>query len=118
MNMNMKTNKFNSAVGVFLLGISICASAVEYKPHAICDKKSGVCADSEGISVALTKRYLGDKAETKLMAEINKVGMQDFDPTWFTMSGGLTCKTKEKMCWTTRLQEKVDRKAMKTLFGN
>ena len=113
-----KTIKLKIALSVFLLGASFCASAVEYKPHAICDKKSGVCADSEGISVALTKMYLGDKAEAKLMAEINKVGIQDFDPTWFTMSGGLTCKTKEKMCWTSRLQEKVDSKAMKILFGD
>ena len=31
----------------------------------LCDKIMGFCADSEGISVAYTKQYLGDKAEKK-----------------------------------------------------
>lgn len=88
-----------------------------YKEGAICDKKSGFCADHMGVSVALTKMYLGDKAEQKLMAEINKVGIQDFDATRFTMRGGLTCDTKAKTCWTNRYDKKVDIKATKTLFG-
>jgi hypothetical protein len=33
-----------------------------YKEGAICDRKSGFCADFMGVSVALTKMYLGDKA--------------------------------------------------------
>ena len=88
-----------------------------YKEGAICDKKSGFCADDMGVSVALTKMYLGDKAEAKLMAEINKVGIQDFDATNFTMRGGLTCDTKAKTCWTNRYDKKIDNKATRTLFG-
>lgn len=88
-----------------------------YKEGAICDRKSGFCADHMGVSVALTKMYLGDKAEQKLMAEINKVGVQDFDATTFTMRGGLTCDTKVKTCWTNRYDKKLDIKATQTLFG-
>lgn len=35
-----------------------------YSPYdgVICDKKGGFCADSEGISVALTKMHLGEKS--------------------------------------------------------
>lgn len=107
---------------VVLLGIATVAQAAAglnyYKEGAICDKKSGFCADFMGVSVALTKMYLGDKAEQKLMAEINKVGIQDFDATTFTMRGGLTCDTKVKTCWSSRYDKsKVDVKATQTLFG-
>ncbi len=94
------------------------AAGLEYhKEGAICDRKSGFCADFMGVSVALTKLYLGEKAEQKLMAEINKVGIKDFDASTFTMNGGLNCDTKVKTCWTNRYDKKVDVKATKTLFG-
>jgi hypothetical protein len=105
---------------IFLMTVSLAANAagLEYhKEGAICDRKSGFCADFMGVSVALTKMYLGDKAEQKLMAEINKVGIQDFDATTFTMRGGLTCDTKVKTCWTKRYDKKVDVKATQILFG-
>ena len=63
-----------------------------------------------------THFQLGDKAEQKLMADINKVGIKDFDASTFTMSGGLTCDTKVKTCWTNRYDKKVDVKT-RTLFG-
>lgn len=96
---------------------SYAASLDYHKEGAICDKSSGFCADHMGVSVALTKMYLGENAERKLMAEINKVGIQDFDATTFTMRGGLTCDTKIKTCWTNRYDKKVDAKATKTLFS-
>jgi hypothetical protein len=107
---------------IFIALITLTATAHAagldyYKEGAICDKKSGFCADFMGVSVALTKMYLGDKAEQKLMAEINKVGIKDFDASTFTMSGGLTCDSKVKTCWTNRYDKKVDVKATKTLFG-
>ncbi len=105
---------------IFLLTATVAAHAAGldyYKEGAICDKKSGFCVDGMGVSVALTKMYLGDQAEAKLMAEINKVGIQDFDATTFTMRGGLNCDTKVKTCWTNRYDKKVDVKATKTLFG-
>jgi hypothetical protein len=93
------------------------AGGLDYKDGAICDKKAGFCADHMGVSVGLTKEYLGESAEQKLMARIKGVGTGNFDPTWFTMSGGLTCKTQEKTCWTSRHGGKVDKKATATLFG-
>ena len=108
---------------VILAGFIVASTAQAagldyYKEGAICDKKAGFCADFMGVSVGLTKMYLGDKAEKKLMAEINKVGLQEFDATSFTMTGGLTCETKKKQCWTTRNRDKVDVKASKTLFSD
>ena len=117
MKMNMYLVKLGLVVCLSLAGTIGQAATLEYKSHAICDKNAGFCADGEGVSVALTKMYLGDKAEAKLMATIKSVGISDFDPTEFTMTGGLTCHTKEKTCWTTRLREKQDTKAMKILFG-
>lgn len=110
--------KFRLLVSVFLMGYSALSNAVEYKTNAICDKTAGFCADWMGVSVALTEMYLGKDAEKKLMANIKKVGMENFDPTEFTMSGGLTCHTKEKICWTSRLRDRQDQKAMKVLFGD
>ena len=93
-------------------------AALDYhKEGAICDKKAGFCADHMGVSLGLTKLYLGEKAEQKLMAMINKVGSDAFNPKEFTMSGGLTCHTDEKQCWTSRFREKPHDKATRTLFN-
>lgn len=103
---------------LLVAALSCQAAGLDFhKEGAICDKKSGFCADHMGVSVALTKMYLGEQAEKKLMAEINKVGIQDFDATTFTMRGGLTCDTKIKTCWTNRYDKKIDVKATRTLFG-
>lgn len=104
-------------VGIALVSSTAFASVI-YKPGILCDSKAGFCADSEGVSVSVTETELGAKAGKKLMADINKVGINDFDATTFTMSGGLNCNTKEKKCYTNRYDKKVDIKATKTLFGN
>lgn len=103
-----------------LIATSMAQGAtLDYKKEgAICDHKAGFCADSEGVSVALTKMYLGDKAQTKLMAQINAVGLDSFDASTFSMSGGLTCNARKKTCWTSRSANKVDVKASKVLFGS
>ncbi len=93
------------------------AGGLEYKDGAICDRKSGFCADHQGVSLAITRMYLGPAAEAHLMAEINKVSLKDFDAGTFTMRGGLTCKVTEKTCWTSKLGDKVDAKATHVLFG-
>ncbi len=99
------------------LSTTAAAANIEYKDGAICDRESGFCVDHQGVSVAITKMYLGDAAEARLMAEINKVGIQDFDAGSFTMRGGLTCKVAEKTCWTSKYSGKVDAKATRVLFG-
>ena len=87
-----------------------------YKEGAICDKKAGFCVDHMGVSLGLTKLYLGEQVERNLLTKIQKVGSDPFDPTIFTMSGGLTCNTKEKQCWTNKLRDKPHGKATRTLF--
>ena len=87
-----------------------------YKEGAICDKRAGFCADHMGVSLGLTKLYLGEKAEKNLMTQINKVGSDSFNPKIFTMSGGLTCDTDKKQCWTSKLGDKPHDRATKTLF--
>ncbi len=108
------------SVMLFALGMTAPAWAgIEHhtKEGAICDRQSGFCADHMGVSVGLTKLYLGDKAEKKLMAEIGKVGSENFNPTAFTMRGGLTCNAQEKQCWTSKARDKPHNKATQTLFG-
>lgn len=104
---------------LLLLGMAPLVQAADlefYKEGAICDRKSGFCADHMGVSVGLTKLYLGEKAERNLMAEINKVGIQAFNATTFTMSSGLTCDTREKKCYSGKERSRLDLKAMRVLF--
>jgi len=83
----------------------------------ICDQKSGFCADEQGVSVAITEMELGKKASKKLMDQIRTVGIENFDATSFTMTGGLHCETKQKKCFTNKYDNVVDAKASKALFG-
>jgi hypothetical protein len=110
----------------FLLGLSTHAladlkpnNAITYpKPGGIiCDKKSGFCVDEQGVSVAITEIELGKKASKNLMDQIRTVGIQDFDATSFTMTGGLHCETKQKKCFTSKNDNIVDEAATKALFG-
>ena len=114
-------------VGAALLGISLSAladskpnSAITYpKPGGvICDKKSGFCVDEQGVSVAITEMELGKKASRNLMDQIRTVGIENFDTTTFTMTGGLYCETKQRKCFTNKYDKVVDVKATKVLFGN
>ncbi|WP_114636663.1 YcgJ family protein [Polynucleobacter necessarius] len=99
------TYKSSFVIGALL--ISLCQSIyAQSKPNSaitfpkpggvICDKKSGFCADDQGVSVAITEMELGSQAAKNLMNQINQVGLKDFDATSFTMSGGLHCETKQK----------------------
>jgi hypothetical protein len=99
-------------------GKSVTLKGAVYSPDpgAICDKKGGFCADYEGVSVALTKMYLGAKAEQHLMDAINKVGINDFDATTFTMSDGIYCDCKAKQC-KDKLSGKPDAAHTRALFG-
>lgn len=91
-----------------------------YSPEAgvICDKKAGFCADAQGIAVALTKMYLGDKAEKKLMDIIRpQPGVQDFDTTTFVLTNQVACDCKAKVCKVSKLDNKIDAAHTKALFG-
>jgi hypothetical protein len=88
------------------------------EPGVICDKKGGFCADSEGIAVALTKMYLGEKAEARLMDRIRpQPGVQDFDTTTFVLTNKVACDCKAKKCKVSKYEDKMDAAHTKALFG-
>ena len=96
-------------------GLSIAAplkGSVTSPEHGIlCDKKADFCADSQGISVAYTKQFLGDKAEKKLLS------MGEFDMTTFTLTNGVHCDINAKKCTVSKYEDKVDAAHTKALFG-
>jgi hypothetical protein len=81
----------------------------------ICDKKSGFCADAEGISLGYTGEYLGKAAEQKFDKMISSV--QDFDTTSFVLSNGVLCDAKQKHCYTNKYDNIVDEPHTKAMFG-
>ncbi|WP_264372104.1 YcgJ family protein [Aeromonas schubertii] len=56
----------------------------------MCDRY--VCADAKGLSEALTRRHMGDKAADKIFSQ------GEFDLTEFTFSNGIFCDVKERLC--------------------
>jgi hypothetical protein len=91
-----------------------------YSPSSgiICDKKAQFCADDQGISLAYTKEYLGQKAEDTMMGRIKEGGgSSNYDLTWFAFSNGVDCKTKERVCHVSKNSTKVDAAHTKALFG-
>ncbi len=111
---------FNALLGTALLASAFTATAAPsgtvYSPYkgVLCDKKSGFCADEQGISMGLTKEYLGADAEKK-MTEIARDS--SFDASYYTMSDGTTCKSKERICTTGKFSDTVSSKATLALFG-
>lgn len=85
-------------------------------PGVLCDRY--VCANDQGISRALTQKYLGRKAATRLYSQ------GDFDTTEFTFANGVFCDVKERLCRVDRYygangqrSGAVSRKYTKLLFG-
>jgi hypothetical protein len=120
----MKKLALATALSIILAPVTTLAAVKKlkgevYAPSAgvICDKKAGFCADSEGISMGYTKEYLGQAAQDKMMKLINDVGVSNFDSTWFVLSNGVACKTKEKVCTVSKIDNRVDTAHTKALFG-
>jgi hypothetical protein len=91
-----------------------------YSPHpgVICDKRGGFCADTQGIAVALTKMYLGEDAEKKLMNMIRpEPGVQDFDTATFVLTNKVACDCKVKKCTVTKYNKEIDAAHTRALFG-
>jgi hypothetical protein len=78
----------------------------------VCDKKSGFCADAYGISLGMTKDFLGQKQQDTWSKRITK----DFDTTAFTMSNKVFCDTNVRTCYTSKLKDKVDHYFTNRLF--
>lgn len=109
-------------IALVALTISL-SSTTSAKSHAnvyspeqgvICDKKSGFCSDSYGISIGMTKDFLGQKAANKWTKILSD---KDFDSTVYAMSNGLYCDTKQKICKKSKWDEKADPHWTKILFG-
>jgi hypothetical protein len=79
----------------------------------ICDKASGFCADSQGISMGLTREYLGAAAEAKMLKLVNE-GMTT---TAYVTSNGVDCDHTRKVCMAERRGTEVERRYTKQLFG-
>jgi hypothetical protein len=117
----MKRMVLTAATSVVLLGLLVAPGAsgqtmlrgAVYTPEAgtICDKKAGFCADEQGISMAITKMYLGEAAEKKLLA------MGEFDTTTFTLTNGVHCEAKARKCTVSKIDGTVDAAHTKALFG-
>ncbi|KLV09314.1 hypothetical protein ABT56_01010 [Photobacterium aquae] len=78
-----------------------------YSPDqgVICDKKAGFCADSYGISMEFTKEFLGQAAQDKMMAMVDKVGSSNFDTTRYSMSNKVYCDAEKQSCYTDRFSD-------------
>ncbi len=63
-----------------------------HSPQAgvLCD--SYICADAQGVSRALTERYLGARVAQRVFSQ------GDFDRTAFTFANGIFCDTHERLC--------------------
>lgn len=105
------------AATALILGMStfaIAKSVYSPAPGVICDKKSGFCTDREGIALGLTQEYLGAKNAATWEKRVSSKG---FDSKSFTMSNGLSCDTRKKICKKSKWDDKADKHWTKILFG-
>lgn len=110
-------NKRLALLVLLLAHAAQAAGPVTFKPGTLCDRQSGFCADAQGVSLGITELELGPRAARRLQDQINEVGIENFDPTTFTMSGGLHCDTRLRQCFTNRHDKKVHARATQALFG-
>jgi hypothetical protein len=59
-------------------------------PGVLCDRY--LCADEKGVSQGLTKKYLGERAATRLFSQ------GEFDVKQFTFSNGVFCDVTDRLC--------------------
>jgi hypothetical protein len=102
------------SVAALLSSGALARSRTIYSPDqgVLCDRKSGFCADSAGVSMAFTEMFLGKKAAAKLL----KVMGSDSDESVFTMSNGVHCEMKAKKCTISKLSDTPDAVANRVLF--
>lgn len=84
----------------------------------VCDRKAQFCADAQGISLGLTREYLGAKAEDVMLGRIRDAGgPAGYDLTWFAFSNGVDCKTRQQVCYVSKHSDQVDTGHTRALFG-
>lgn len=95
--------------------------------HVLCDRYDCYSA-KEGVSVAMTRKYLKKDRVKKLRESLKGGGV---DLTEFTMANGVYCDTKQKLCRVSRyyvpnasgsagnawVHDKVDDRYTRLLFG-
>jgi len=91
------------------------SSVYSPKKGVICDKY--ICADRKGVSKKLTAKYLGNHKANRAFSQ------GSFDTSAFTLSNGVFCDTKTKLCHVDRYFEnghrsKIDRTMTDKLFKN
>jgi len=88
--------------------------SVYFPEHGIlCDKKSGFCADSSGISLGFTREYIGESAANKFANLIDKHHM---DTSSYTLSNGKYCDSNARKCYNNKWKESVDSYYTNMLF--
>lgn len=88
------------------------------RPGALCDAKARICADSTGISLALTREHFGPQAEAAMQDRIKDAGgLANYDLTWFGLSNGVDCKAKQRVCHVSKHSDQVDVAHTRALFG-
>jgi len=104
-------------LATLFVGLSSFAFANSvYSPAqgVICDKKAGFCSDSYGISIGMTKEYLGKKNADTWSKRVSSNG---FDSQSFTMSNGVSCDTRKKVCKKSKWDKNADAHWTRILFG-
>ena len=115
----MMKSYLSALLGAALLSTGFTAGAAPsanvYSPYkgVLCDKKAGFCADEQGISMGLTREYLGAAAEAKMLKLVNE-GMTT---TAYVTSNGVDCDHTRKVCMAERRGTEVERRYTKQLFG-
>ncbi|MCF7716536.1 YcgJ family protein [Aeromonas jandaei] len=91
--------KRSAALVALLLIGGVHAAPAVFSPAAkvVCDKKGGYCADSQGISIGLTRAHLGEQAASRLQKNL-----QGADSGSYTLSNGVHCESSEKQCYKDR----------------
>jgi len=105
-------------IAAAILGMGTMAQAASvYSPAkgVICDKKSHFCVDSYGISMGLTKEYLGQKSVNKFNKMVGDI--KNMDMTVFTLSNGLNCDTNKKICKKSKYDDNADAHWTRVLFN-
>ncbi|MEY4354213.1 MAG: hypothetical protein RLZZ609_2454 [Cyanobacteriota bacterium] len=112
------------ALGSWLLAMALSSPSVQAQaiqspaPGVLCDamglRGSGVCYDNQGVSLALTGRYLGRRAEAQLRTSL----ATNPAPVEFRLSNGTVCSVPARTCWEDGWSKRnVAQRLSSQLFG-
>lgn len=113
------------AISVYLLlgmplaiGQTLQGEVFAPRSGVVCDRKAQFCADAQGISLGLTREYLGAKAEETMLGRIRDAGgPAGYDLAWFAFSNGVDCKVRQRVCHVSKHSDRIDAAHTSALFG-